>query len=67
MRGEGESCGVSAYKYSWRHGAQINFGDLTSYLTYDVYYPALNQYHVGNSAAIKNVNDTLKVHKREIF
>ncbi len=28
------SCGVSAYEYSCAHGAQINFGDLTPYLTY---------------------------------
>ncbi len=27
-------CGVSANEYSCAHGAQINFGDLTSYLTY---------------------------------
>ncbi len=29
------ACGVSANEYSCAHGAQINFGDLTSYLTYD--------------------------------
>ncbi len=34
MRGEGGSCGVSANEYSWAHGALINFGDLTPYLTY---------------------------------
>ncbi len=28
-------CGVSANEYSCAHGAQINFGDLTPYLTYD--------------------------------
>ncbi len=33
MRGKG-GCGVSAKEYSWAHGAQINFGDLTPYLTY---------------------------------
>ncbi len=27
-------CGVSANEYSCSHGAQINFGDLTLYLTY---------------------------------
>ncbi len=27
-------CGVSANEYSCTHGAQINFGDLTPYLTY---------------------------------
>jgi hypothetical protein len=26
---------VSANEYSCAHGAQINFGDLTPYLTYD--------------------------------
>jgi hypothetical protein len=33
MRGEG-SCGASVNEYSFAHGAQINFGDLTPYLTY---------------------------------
>jgi hypothetical protein len=28
-------CGVSANEYSCTHGAQINLGDLTPYLTYD--------------------------------
>jgi len=36
MRGEGESCVVSANEYSCAHGVQINFGDLTPYLTYGV-------------------------------
>ncbi len=31
--GESWSCGVSANEYSCAHGAQINFGDLTPYLT----------------------------------
>jgi hypothetical protein len=31
--GEG-SCGAPAKEYSCTHGAQINFGDLTPYLTY---------------------------------
>jgi hypothetical protein len=30
----GGCCGVSANEYSCAHGAQINFGDLTPYLTY---------------------------------
>ncbi len=34
MREEGVSCGVSANEYNCAHGAQINFGDLTLYLTY---------------------------------
>jgi hypothetical protein len=29
----GGGCGVSAKEYSCAHGAQINFGDLTPYLT----------------------------------
>jgi hypothetical protein len=33
MRGAG--CGASANEYNCTHGAQINFGDLTPYLTYD--------------------------------
>ncbi len=34
--GRGGGCWrVSANEYSWAHGAQINFGDLTSSLTYD--------------------------------
>jgi hypothetical protein len=28
-------CGVSANEYSYAQGAQINFGDLTPYLTND--------------------------------
>ena len=34
MRGIGEGGSRSANKYSCSHGAQINFGDLTPYLTY---------------------------------
>ena len=32
-RGGGGGCRVSANEYSWAHGAQINFGDQTPYLT----------------------------------
>ncbi len=32
--GEGAFCGASANEYSCAHEAQINFGDLTPYLTY---------------------------------
>ncbi len=42
MRGEGGSCGVSANEYSCTHGAQINFGDLTPYLTYAEPYRRAN-------------------------
>ncbi len=34
--GGGGGCGVSANEYSCAHGAQINFGDLTHYLTYEL-------------------------------
>ncbi len=34
--GGGGGCGVSANEYSCTHGAQINFGDLTPYLTYSM-------------------------------
>jgi hypothetical protein len=33
--GGGGVAGVSANEYSCAHGAQINFGDLAPYLTYD--------------------------------
>ncbi len=33
----GGGCGISANEYSCAHGAQINFGDLTPYLTYVSY------------------------------
>jgi hypothetical protein len=32
--GRGRGCGVSANEYSSAHGAQINFGDVSPYLTY---------------------------------
>jgi len=35
MGGGGGVAGVSANEYSCAHGAQINFGDLSSYLTDD--------------------------------
>jgi hypothetical protein len=34
MRRDGGGCGVSANEYSCTHGAQINFRDLTPYLTF---------------------------------
>ncbi len=43
MRRGGGCCGVSANEYSRAHGAQINFGDLTPYLTY-VVCPPLREY-----------------------
>ncbi len=33
----GGGCGVSANEYSYANGTQINFGDLTPYLTYGVH------------------------------
>jgi hypothetical protein len=41
MRGVG-GCGVSVNEYSYAHGAQINFGDLTPYLTYDASLSSFN-------------------------
>ncbi len=38
--GGGGGCRVSANEYSCAHGAQINFGDLTPYLTCACYAPA---------------------------
>ncbi len=32
----GGGCEVSVNEYSFTHGAQINFGDLTPFLTYGV-------------------------------
>jgi hypothetical protein len=37
--GGGGGCGVSDNEYSCAHGAPINFGDLTSYLTTVVSVP----------------------------
>jgi hypothetical protein len=34
----GEGCGVLANEYRCAHGAQISFGNLTPYLTYDYTY-----------------------------
>ncbi len=39
--GGGRGCGVSANEYICKHGALINVGDLTPYLTY-VFYPCIN-------------------------
>jgi hypothetical protein len=35
-QGLGRGCGVSVNEHSCAHGTQINFGDLTPYLTYDL-------------------------------
>ncbi len=40
--GEWGSCGVSADEYSCAHGTQVNFGYLTSYLTYGDGVPGKN-------------------------
>ncbi len=37
VEGGGEVCRVSVNEYSCAHGAQINFGDLTPFLTYGFY------------------------------
>jgi hypothetical protein len=39
--GGGGGGGVSANDYSWAHGAQINFGDLTPYFSYGKWYGAI--------------------------
>ncbi len=36
--GGGGGCGVSANEYSCAHGAQINFGDQTPSLPYDIHH-----------------------------
>ncbi len=41
MRGGGRGGGGSANKYSCAHGAQLNFGDLTPYLTYGIHNTVL--------------------------
>jgi hypothetical protein len=41
MRG-GRGCGVSVNESSCAHGAQINFGDLAPYLTYDANLSSFN-------------------------
>jgi hypothetical protein len=43
MQGGGGCCGVSANKYSCAHGAQINIGNLTSYLTYGLHVRLFNR------------------------
>ncbi len=43
------TCGVSADEYSCAHGAQINFGDLTPYLTYG---PSASYLAAGVSRAV---------------
>jgi hypothetical protein len=48
----GGGCGVSTNEYSCAHGAQINFGDLTPYLTYDLL-------HYGTGLAIGLPKDGL--------
>jgi hypothetical protein len=39
--GGGGGCGVLANKYNFAHGALINFGDLTSYLSNDSTYSTI--------------------------
>jgi hypothetical protein len=42
MEGKWGRCGVSVDENSWAHGAQVNFGYLTSYLTYGDGVPGKN-------------------------
>ncbi len=62
MLREGGSCGVSANEYSCAHGAQINFGDLTTYLTYACHEqkrkPRSPEYPIGT---ISNFDEITKI------
>ncbi len=50
-RGSGGGCGVSSNDHSCAHVAQINFGDLTSYLTYVSRHPSIRRdYEFGFSS-----------------
>ncbi len=49
VRAPSRVCGVSANEYRCGHGAQINFGDLTPYLTY------------GSEALRGNLENTLSI------
>ncbi len=52
MRWEGGGgSGVLKNEYSCAHGAQINFGDLTPYLTYETNYIADHKVRALNSYA----------------
>ncbi len=52
--GGGGGYGVSANEYSCAHGAQINFGDLTPYLTY-----ASFPLHIANHIDYMTTSDIL--------
>jgi hypothetical protein len=54
--GDGGSSGVSAHEYSCAHGAQIKFGDLTPYLTYD---SDILSIHVGDTRCDEAMNRQL--------
>jgi hypothetical protein len=47
------ACGVSADEFSCAHGVQINFGDLTSYLTYAKNRPKESQITAKNKQILK--------------
>jgi hypothetical protein len=64
MRGGG-GCRVSATEYSCAHGAQINFGDLASYLTSVKNIPHRNQnilYRVVKNNETWPVDQQLSLH-----
>jgi hypothetical protein len=46
------SCGTSANEYSSAHGAQINLGDLTSYLTSYLTYDTFNCFFASKGSGI---------------
>jgi hypothetical protein len=52
--------GVSAKEYSCAHGAQINFGDLTPYLTYDVGRYSVLRHHYLQQASGQMFKDGVK-------
>jgi hypothetical protein len=43
--GEGAGCGVSANEHNCAHETQINFGDLTPYLTYEILGQVISHIH----------------------
>jgi hypothetical protein len=52
--GGGRGCGTSANEYSCVHGAQINFGDLTPYLTYAPHVPFMSYIPTCTKRVTKN-------------
>ncbi len=59
--GGGGGCGVSANEYSSVHGAQISFGDLTPYLTYELQETAFVMERYGLKVQLLGVAIRLRV------